>query len=95
MIREHIVRESVECVTLEQLVRKHGIERIDLVQIDAEGYDLQALKQVDFRRFSPRVIRFEWTNLPPEEQAEALDLLKGAGYRTRPHDFDMVAWKWR
>jgi hypothetical protein len=94
MIRDYIVREEVACLTLDQLVSRHGIGKIDLVQIDAEGYDFQALKQIDLDRFSPRVIRFEWTNLPPEEQAAALDLLGGAGYRTRPHDFDMVAWKW-
>lgn len=92
-IRPHIISETVRCDTLENLFRKHSIHKVDLLQIDVEGYDYQVLKQVDFSRLRPRVIRMEWYNLPPDEKQMSLDLLKRWGYRTSLLDFDLIAWQ--
>jgi len=35
---------SVETITLDSFCEKHGIERVDLLKIDVEGYDLDVLK---------------------------------------------------
>ena len=91
-IRPHIISETVRCDTLENLFRKHNIHKVDLLQIDVEGYDYQVLKQVDFSRLRPRVIRMEWYNLPQHEKQMSLDLLKKWGYRTSQLEFDLIAW---
>lgn len=56
---EHIVAQEVDCVSLEELLGRHGLDRLDLLQIDAEGYDAEILFALDFRRLAPSVIRFE------------------------------------
>jgi FkbM family methyltransferase len=92
-IRPHIVRETVRCDTLDNLLRKHSIAKIDVLQIDVEGYDYHVLKQLDFSRFRPTVIRMEWCNLPHEEKQSSRDLLRQWGYRMAEAEFDLIAWR--
>jgi FkbM family methyltransferase len=92
-IRPHIVRETVRCDTLDNILRKHDVAKIDILQIDVEGYDYQVLKQVDFSRFQPTVIRMEWCNLPQEEKQSSRALLRRRGYRTAEVEFDLIAWR--
>jgi FkbM family methyltransferase len=91
-IRPHVISETVRCDTLENVLRKHDIHKIDLLQIDVEGYDYHILKQVDFSRLRPLVIRMEWYNLPQDEKQMSLALLKQWGYRTSQLEFDLIAW---
>ena len=92
-IRPHIVRETVRCDTLDNILRKHDVAKIDILQIDVEGYDYHVLKQVDFSRFRPTVIRMEWCNLPQEEKQSSRDLLRRWGYRMAEVEFDLIAWR--
>jgi FkbM family methyltransferase len=92
-IRPHIVHEMVRCDRLENILRKHHIAKIDILQIDVEGYDYHVLKQVDFSRFQPAVIRMEWCNLPPAEKDSSRDLLRRSGYRMVEAEFDLIAWR--
>jgi FkbM family methyltransferase len=91
-IRPHIVHEVVQCDRLENILHKHHVSKIDLLQIDVEGYDYHVLKQVDFSRFQPKVIRMEWCNLPPEEKQLSRNLLRRAGYHLVELEFDLIAW---
>jgi FkbM family methyltransferase len=77
--REHLVREvEVQGMTVEHLLSKHAIERIDVLHIDAEGFDWKILSQLDLARWQPRVILFEHIHLPAPERAEALSTLSSA-----------------
>jgi len=91
-IRSHMTVEKVPCDTLDNLLNKHAITKIDLLQIDVEGYDYHVLRQVDFRRFRPSVIRMEWLNLPDDEKALATQLLRSQGYRIHVSSIDLIAW---
>ena len=42
-IRDYIVRERVECVSLPTLLGGHRVSKIDLMMIDTEGYDFFSL----------------------------------------------------
>jgi len=53
---QHQVVEKVECVTLDSLLKKHGIVQLDLSQIDADGHDYEILRTIDFTRICPRYI---------------------------------------
>ena len=92
-IRPHITTESVWCDTLDNVLFKHKVTKIDIMQIDVEGYDYHVLKQLDFGRFHPRIIRMEWFNLPDDEKRLALDLLGRHAYRTRLSSTDLLAWR--
>jgi FkbM family methyltransferase len=91
-IRSHITVEAVPCDTLDNLLHKHAITKIDVLQIDVEGYDYHILRQLDFSRFRPSIIRMEWLNLPDDEKGLAIKLLRYHGYQIRLSSIDLIAW---
>lgn len=55
----HIKTQSVKLVTISDLVKKHKLSHVDLLQIDAEGHDFEVIKGIDFKNISPDFIHFE------------------------------------
>lgn len=80
----HRAKTSVRCVTLRDIMGKYSIATLDLLQIDAEGYDFEILKTIDFRN-APRFINFESSLLSPTERSECDSMLRKAGY-------DLLEW---
>jgi len=58
--------ENVETITLTDLAESAEFSHIDVLSIDAEGYDLEVLKTLDFNRFKPELIIIEYGNLRDE-----------------------------
>lgn len=57
--------KTITCpmVPLHDLLRKHGFEGLDMLQVDCEGFDLEVIRSLaDYR---PAIIHFESANLPP------------------------------
>jgi FkbM family methyltransferase len=83
----------VACRTLPSLIKEHGLSRVDLLHIDAEGADFAILRTVDFdATWSPRCILYEQKHLGPERDA-ALGLLHGVGYHTVDLGQDVFAFR--
>src|SRR5579871_901293 len=40
-IRKHLVKEVVSCITFDMLVERYRMEKVNVVQIDTEGYDFE------------------------------------------------------
>jgi len=72
---------TVPCSTLADLIAERHIHRIDALVIDAEGSDWMILRQLDFDRFQPKLIYFEFCNLPNYERSAAMALLSSRHYR--------------
>jgi len=83
---EHRIAEPVPCATLHDVVDRHGLDGLDLLQIDAEGYDYEILKTIDFDRLRPAFINYERVLLQEDEPA-CRELLEGAGYAL--HDWGL------
>lgn len=79
-IRENLIAEETVCVTLNDLLQKHRIKNIDLLQIDTEGFDFDIIKSLDFNVFRPRIIRYENFHLRGQDKEECAALLKKNGY---------------
>jgi len=79
-IEQHVVAEAIAAVSFGTLVKQYGIEKIDVVMIDTEGYDYQILKLVDFVQFRPKLVIYEHAHLSKEDQAAAAQLLSSVGY---------------
>lgn len=73
---------KVPCKTLKTVLTKHQIYSIDILQIDAEGYDWKILKQLDFSFYRPKLIRSEYINLEDGEKDEIIRFFKERGYVT-------------
>jgi FkbM family methyltransferase len=78
---EHRKTFKVQCVTLADLMNRHEIADIDLLQIDAEGADEEILRSVDFQKVRPRFVNFERVLLP-DKGKPCRRMLEDAGYFT-------------
>jgi FkbM family methyltransferase len=54
-----MITETVPAMTLAELLEKYSVTRLDLLQIDAEGYDAEIIKMLDTLPVRPAIIRFE------------------------------------
>lgn len=82
---------DVPCLTFESLCTKHRVERIDLVQIDTEGYDFEIIKLIDLDRWRPKVVMFENFHMTPQVHAECVDHLRTHGYDALSDGMDTLA----
>jgi len=62
-----VERINVQTSTLENICIENQVEYIDYLNIDAEGYDFEILKTLDFAKFKPRVISIELYDFDPSE----------------------------
>jgi hypothetical protein len=51
------------------VLRAHGIERVDLLSLDVEGFEGQVLRGLNFHRYAPRYIVIEVNDLNDVENA--------------------------
>ena len=56
---KNLKKKKIKTVTLNELLKKHKITKIDFLNIDIEGHELEVLKTVDFSYFAIKVICVE------------------------------------
>lgn len=83
--------EIVKCITLKKLILKHKISQIDLLQIDAEGFDYEIIRQVMSSKIRPRIIHYEIINLTENEKAQSYILLKKNRYNVIENNWNAIA----
>lgn len=76
---------------LQNILDKHKINKIDLIHIDAEGFDFKILQQINFEKYMPKLILFEHAHLSQEEKQQALLLLKNHDYTLNEYGGDTLA----
>lgn len=86
-IASQIASEHVRCMRIETLLQKHNVAKIDLIHIDAEGYDFEILRQVDLSRYRPAIIMFEHKHLSSEDLAACDRYLESRGYWVKFRDY--------
>ena len=62
-IENYIVSEKLSCMTIEQLLKKHKVSKIDFLHIDTEGYDYEIIKSIDYNQIKPSIILYEHIHL--------------------------------
>ena len=72
-------KELIKGISFNSLVKKYNIKKIDVLQIDTEGYDLIILKQI-IPTFKPKFISIEQYNLSYPDKMEVKKILKKEGY---------------
>ncbi len=86
-----IVAQEVPCHTVESALRAGGFQQVDLIQIDAEGYDWPIIRSIDFSRLRPRILRFEYRHMAAKDADACLSLLAKHGYRFIMEKRDVIA----
>jgi FkbM family methyltransferase len=77
---EHVVEVTVPCITLPQLLQKHHVQHITLLQVDTEGLDYAILQMAFKAKVFPEMINFEFLHLSPDDRLNARRLLIQHGY---------------
>ena len=77
---------------------RHAVDRVDVMSVDTEGWDYRVIRQLDFSRYRPKLIRCEYINLDDEEKAVIGDLFAANDYviRIKGQNIDAVPTEyWR
>jgi FkbM family methyltransferase len=76
-----VVTLEAECMPLLDLVERVGFgTRVDVIQVDVEGFDDEVLYQSSIEKLAPLLINFEHFNLPADRLTKLYDFLIGIGY---------------
>ena len=91
-LSNNLIRQKlVPTITLEKLFEKFFInEKINLLVVDAEGYDAKILKKIPFDKKRPEAILFETHNLG-EQKHQLFEVLENENYRIEELDGDAIA----
>jgi FkbM family methyltransferase len=81
---------SVPCVPFADLLA--DVERVDLLQVDTEGYDAAILAMFDFELYRPAIVRFEHVHLNENDHDSSIRRLADHGYRVAVGGRDTIAW---
>ena len=90
---EWIVEEEVKVISPKTLIKQYDLEKIDLLQIDAEGFDFEVIKMFDLPATNPHAIVFENVGLPSHEYTLCMELLKQNNYAIRKFGPNTLALK--
>ncbi|MFP5257320.1 MAG: FkbM family methyltransferase [Acidimicrobiia bacterium] len=83
-IEQRLVTVDVPCATFTTICERNGLDRVDVVQIDTEGYDREVLELIDLHRFGPDLVIYEHLHLDPADRA-------AAEQRLLDHGFELVS----
>ena len=86
-----IAEERVEVISAPSLLTRFDIREIDLLQIDAEGYDYEVIKMFDIGRTRPALISFESLHFSKEEYSSCIEYLNTRGYSCRTIGANTIA----
>lgn len=90
-IADRIVTAQVPALSFETLCSRHGVQSLDLLHIDTEGYDYEILRRIDFARWRPRLLIYEHHHLSTADRAECKAHLTSFGYDTYEYGLDTWA----
>lgn len=93
--REKMIAEQAQGIPLQTLLKKQGVEKVDLLVVDTEGYDYHIVKMVDLANHPPQIIRFEHGRrddvMSREQLSELVELLLQHDYEIHLEPYDCVA----
>lgn len=90
---DRIQEIQVRCISMRTLVDEVEGNEIDILLVDAEGYDFEILKMIDFSKMKPTIICYEHTNLDKTQMQAAATLLASQGYRMTRDNLDTIAYR--
>ena len=89
--QDMVTTEMIPCVTFDTLLDRHHVKKVDLLQIDVEGYDYELLKSFNFERIKPQLIRYEHRHLRLSDKSSCIKLLTQKGYKILEMEYDTGA----
>lgn len=91
-IASYVIEEQVPCITFDLVLDESGMDHVDLVQIDVEGFDFEVITLFPFYRMTPAIIRYEHMHMSDDTRRSCFEFLKQKGYRFVTEFADTVAY---
>ena len=90
---KHIIKEKVNQISFEQLLKKYNLSTFDLLVIDTEGYDCNIVNNffLKIKNIRP-IIVFEWSHIKQEELQETLNKILKNNYSFFPIGDDIFCF---
>lgn len=79
--RDMITSEKVRSITFDYIFEKYKPHNVDMLVVDAEGYDYSVLKLFDFEKFKPKIIYYEHSGLGEIDKEHCWSFVAGMGYK--------------
>tara|TARA_B100000575_G_scaffold23432_1_gene15950 strand:+ start:141 stop:842 length:702 start_codon:yes stop_codon:yes gene_type:complete len=75
-------KKKIECLKLNSVLIKYNISSFEYLNIDVEGSELDVIKGIDFKKFTPTLVTIENNDLFPEDyyNNEVYKILKNNDY---------------
>ena len=75
-------KKKIECLKLNSVLTKYNISTFEYLNIDVEGSELDVIKGIDFKKFTPILVTIENNDLFPEDyyNNEVYKILKNNDY---------------
>ena len=89
--RTPIEKRQVNCISPETLCIKFGITSLELLVVDTEGFDADAVMLFLRSNLCPNVILFEHINVPKQKLRECFSVLESRGYELLRYGIDVIA----
>lgn len=84
---------TIPGITLSEVIKQNNLNKINLLQIDTEGYDYQIIKSIDFSLIKPEIIHYEHRHLKKTEIKKCHTLLESFNYKIKQLKFDTIAYQ--
>lgn len=89
---EHYIKSiKVPVNTIQNILKEHKVEKLDLIHIDTEGYDFEILKTINLKNYAPQVVLAEYINLNKSDRIKMLQMLKENGFKSYKHHQDFIS----
>jgi FkbM family methyltransferase len=89
---EMIAEEIVICRSFNSLLDEYKMPRVDVLQIDTEGFDFEIIKMFPFTRIKPDVVSFETEHLSESDKTTCFKMLSDLGYKLLHEKCNSVAF---
>jgi FkbM family methyltransferase len=86
---------SVPVFTLETTCAKFGLDQIDVLVTDTEGFDCKVIRSMDLAIRQPIIVHFEHTHCADGETSDLRDLLQSLGYDLLYDKYNAIAVRHR
>lgn len=80
-LARHIHPLEVQAWTFDRLLAEASVTRVDMLQVDTEGYDYEVLRLFDLARWKPAIVNYEHAHLSRQDQQATARLLIHHGYK--------------
>jgi FkbM family methyltransferase len=92
-LERYLEKVSVPAITFQDLLRKHQIGRVSLLQVDTEGMDHEIIKMALAAGIAPDMLHYEYVHMRHRERRDVLELLRAHGYRWVHERHDVFAMR--